>query len=69
MNEELDQDAICRLCEDKIIEGSRMSYHFMCEGRFCEDATEMYLEQLEDEEYDRESKRIMGLFEEILANN
>jgi hypothetical protein len=34
------QDEICNYCQSNIINGPSMSYHFMCEGAYCEDAFE-----------------------------
>jgi hypothetical protein len=34
----MDQEKICRWCEDNIIGGSSMTQMFQCEGRFCEQA-------------------------------
>jgi RNase P subunit RPR2 len=41
------QEIICKLCEELIIEGSSISSTFLCEGRFCDRALEMFLESSE----------------------
>lgn len=41
--EEVDQEKLCEFCRDHY-ELPSDSVHFMCEGRFCEDALELYLE-------------------------
>ena len=39
------QNEICRMCENKFFNGNASSsYHFMCEGRRCEDAYEIFEE-------------------------
>ena len=43
MVEEVDQDAICKLCNDHYEWGSSL-----CEGSRCEEAHEMYLEEQEE---------------------
>ncbi|OED34246.1 hypothetical protein AB832_07770 [Flavobacteriaceae bacterium (ex Bugula neritina AB1)] len=48
--EELQED-ICNYCEIHILGQSRMSYHFMCEGCSCEEAHEMYIEEVEEQFY------------------
>lgn len=66
MDEDIDQEALCDFCETNVIGGPRMSYHFMCEGCYCELAAEMFIEAREDDEYYRISKEIIGMIEEIL---
>lgn len=39
------QEAICKICEDEIIEGCSMTSTFLCEGRFCTQALELFLEE------------------------
>lgn len=41
----LNQDNICKYCEDFIICGSSSCSTFLCEGRYCEQATEEYIEE------------------------
>lgn len=38
------QEDICKLCEDEIIHGMNMTSTFLCEGRFCEDALQRFME-------------------------
>ena len=45
------QERMCELCEAHIIEGNSVTQHFMCEGRFCEDAFELLQD---DKDYRRE---------------
>jgi len=40
-------EKMCRKCEDQIIGGSSCSVHFMCEGRYCEQAQELYIEGID----------------------
>lgn len=42
-------DDVCDYCETNIIEGYSMTSHFMCEGAYCETATEQYAEDFIDE--------------------
>ena len=41
------QKEICKLCEDLIIGGCSMTSTFLCEGRFCDKALEMFIEEFE----------------------
>lgn len=47
MNLENYQEEICKLCENHILDAENMTSTFMCEGRFCSDAKELYLEDNE----------------------
>lgn len=38
-------EPICEMCEYLILETSSCSVHFMCEGRWCEEAEEMFFEE------------------------
>jgi hypothetical protein len=40
----LNQDLVCKYCEDFIICGSSSCSTFLCEGRYCERAREEYIE-------------------------
>lgn len=42
-------DKMCKLCEHHIIGGSSNTYHFQCEGRFCDQAVELLIDELEDD--------------------
>jgi hypothetical protein len=39
------QEEICKLCEDLIIGGCSMTSTFLCEGRFCDSALDMFIEE------------------------
>ena len=41
----IDEESLCKHCEDFILETKRCSQFFMCEGRWCEFASESYLEK------------------------
>ena len=43
------QEDICKFCEIEILGCSRSSYHYQCEGSRCDEAQEMYLEEIEDQ--------------------
>lgn len=47
---ELDQEAICEYCQELIIQGPAMTAHSMCEGNFCKDAREAYIDSMETPE-------------------
>jgi hypothetical protein len=42
------QEKICLMCEENILFCKSSTSTFLCEGRRCEDASEMYLEQIEE---------------------
>jgi len=42
----IEQERMCELCEQHIIECSSMSSTFMCEGRFCVDAYELFIDEV-----------------------
>lgn len=51
------QTRMCELCEDHIIGGSHMSYHYMCEGSHCDKAIEYLLEEINENEECEKEKR------------
>jgi len=68
------QDDICKYCEMFIIEGSSNSQHFQCEGSYCEEATEKYVEGLDEDEEVIEKpevdlEELQGIIDDILTNN
>jgi hypothetical protein len=40
-----EQERMCALCETYIIEGSSNSSMFLCEGRYCESAYDLLVEE------------------------
>ena len=55
------QERMCELCEHHIICGSSNTYHFQCEGRYCEQALDLLIEEMDEkveplEEYVKEQK-------------
>lgn len=43
--QENNQEEICRFCEKNIIGHCSMTAHYQCEGRYCEEANEMFYEE------------------------
>lgn len=43
---DIEPEIACEYCETFIIEGSRNSWHFQCEGRYCEQAHEGFFEEM-----------------------
>lgn len=41
-NLEDEQEDICKLCEEEILHSPHSSPNFLCEGSYCEQATELY---------------------------
>ena len=46
---EIDQDELCEYCEENILGCKPCSSTFICEGCFCKEAKEQYLESLKEE--------------------
>jgi len=44
------QEQLCEYCEENIIRCRNMSSTFMCEGGYCEEAKESYVEYLKDKD-------------------
>ncbi len=44
------QDEMCDLCEDLVLGCHNMTSTFVCEGRYCDEAYEMYVETLSSRE-------------------
>lgn len=43
--QENNQEEICKMCEYHILEQSSISQFFQCEGRWCDEANEMFYEE------------------------
>lgn len=50
IDDNTDKEDLCKFCEEHIIEGSSMTSHFLCEGRYCEEAAERYKEFISEDE-------------------
>lgn len=48
MEVEIDEEDLCKYCEDHILGCSAITSTFLCEGRYCESAKESYIEYLEE---------------------
>jgi hypothetical protein len=44
---EANQEEICKLCEAEIIGCKHSTSTFLCEGRFCDEAVELFNEEKE----------------------
>lgn len=53
------QERMCKLCETFIIEGSSNSQHFQCEGTLCDRAIEYLIEDIEDEDEDKNNHKLV----------
>jgi len=62
MEEEIDQEEICRYCSDRFYDGAaNTSPHYLCEGNRCEQAREEYLEDISEDwedEYELPSQKL-----------
>lgn len=47
---EKNQEKICKLCENNIIGGSSVTQFYMCEGSYCDEALQIYLEELDEDD-------------------
>lgn len=45
-------ERMCGLCETHILGCASMTSHFMCEGRYCDEAIEYLKDDLDNEQFD-----------------